>query len=35
MDYLGALRLQDPSHDVDGRVVSIEQAGGSQDSKGI
>ena len=26
VDHLGALRLQDAPHDVDGRVVPVEQA---------
>ena len=26
VDHLGALRLQDPPHDVDARVVAVEQA---------
>ena len=31
VDHLGALRLQDPPHDVDRRVVAVEQArGGDQ-----
>jgi hypothetical protein len=28
MDDLGTLTLQDPSHDVNGRIVAIKKTGG-------
>jgi hypothetical protein len=32
MDYFAAGRLQDAPHDVDRRVVAVEQAGGSDET---
>ena len=32
VDHLGALRLQDPPHDVDRRVVAVEQARGGDEA---
>ena len=34
VDHLGALRLQDAAHDGDGRVVSIEEARGGDETQG-
>ncbi len=35
VDHLDALRLEDPPHDVDGGVVPVEQAGGSDEADGV
>jgi gamma-glutamyltranspeptidase / glutathione hydrolase len=34
VDHLGALRLDQPAHDVDGGVVAVEQAGGGDEAHG-
>ena len=35
VDHLGALGLEDPPHDVDRRVVAVEQAGGGDEPDGV
>jgi hypothetical protein len=35
VDDLGALGLEDPPHDVDRRVVTVEQAGGGDHPHGV
>ena len=35
VDHLGALRLEDPPHDVDGGVVAVEEAGGRDQADGM
>jgi hypothetical protein len=35
MDHLATLRLEDPAHDVDRRVVAVEQARGSHQSNRV
>ncbi|MCY1385140.1 hypothetical protein D9M69_734840 [compost metagenome] len=32
VDHLGAHALQDAAHDVDGRIVSVKQAGGGDET---
>ncbi|MCW0416172.1 hypothetical protein NB689_001926 [Xanthomonas sacchari] len=34
MDHLGALRLDQAAHDVDRRIVAVEQAGGGDETQG-
>src|SRR5690606_33524833 len=35
VDHLGALRLQDAAHDLDGGVVSVEQRGGGHKAHAV
>ena len=35
VDHLGALRLEQPPHDVDGGVVAVEEAGGRHDPESL
>ena len=35
VDHLGALGLQDAAHDVDGRIVTVEQRCGGDETDGV
>jgi hypothetical protein len=35
VDYFTALGLQDPTHNVDGSVVAVKQAGGRYETDGV